>query len=98
MTKVSELAYKQVSEFGMNDRLGPVIFKKPFSQETRRIIEEVTRAKTKSKALPIAILIFDPFFDVGSNADEVISKDSIFAAAELKAHLSRSVSEGRKFL
>ena len=71
MTKVSDLAYRQVSELGMNDRLGPIIFKKPYSPKTLRIIEEVTHAKTESKELPFAIFIFDPFFgcavDVGSN-------------------------------
>jgi AFG3 family protein len=48
---VTKSAYAQISQFGMNERLGNVsfeqpregemVFEKPFSEETARIIDEV---------------------------------------------------------
>ena len=46
LEKVAKSAYDQISLFGMNDRLGPVIYQKPYNPETSRIIDEVTHAKT----------------------------------------------------
>ena len=51
MQKVTKSAYAQISQFGMNERLGNIsfeqpregemVFDKPFSEETAKIIYEV---------------------------------------------------------
>jgi AFG3 family protein len=53
LQKVTKSAYAQISQFGMNERLGNIsfeqpkegdfVFDKPFSEETAKIIDEVKR-------------------------------------------------------
>ena len=59
MQKVTKSAYAQISQFGMNERLGNIsfeqpkegdfVFDKPFSEATAQIIDEVSNDFTLKK-------------------------------------------------
>jgi len=68
LQKVTKSAYAQISQFGMNERVGNIsfeqpregdfVFDKPFSEATAQIIDEVSCGKLFRFKLRPSVLIF----------------------------------------